>query len=183
MSNTAALLAELEREARATRKVLERVPTDKLDWRPHPKSMTLGQLAVHVAGIPGGISRRVGEAGMDASKATAPKQPEPGVDLVGSLDAGLDEARRVLGSMTEEEAATPWRLHFENREVFSVPRAEVVRTMLLNHWYHHRGQLLVYLRLLDVPVPAVYGRSADEWFFGGKPPVPVEAPAPSLGSA
>ncbi|MDQ6893857.1 MAG: DinB family protein [Acidobacteriota bacterium] len=164
----AALIAELDREAKATRKVLERVPLERLEWRPHAKSMTLGQLANHVARIPGNISRLAQGEGMDAAKSTGqPPQPGPDTDFAATLDAGLAESREILSGMDDGSAQAPWRLTFGDREVFAIPRLQVLRTMLLNHWYHHRGQLTVYLRLLDVPVPAVYGRSADETTLGG----------------
>lgn len=163
MSAAAALLAELDREAKTTRRVLERVPPDQLSWKPHPKSMTLGQLAGHVAGIPGNMAKLSGLGGHDASKSSGtPSQPEPGTDFPAILDAGLASAREVLGGWGESEATSSWRMKNGEREVFAIPRAQMIRTMLLNHWYHHRGQLVLYLRMLDLPVPAVYGRSADE---------------------
>jgi uncharacterized damage-inducible protein DinB len=169
MSNPAApLIAELDREAKATRKVLERVPAEKLEWRPHAKSMTLGQLANHVARIPGHIAGVARGEGMDAARSNGqPPQPAPGTDFAATLDASLAESRAILSGMDDGSAEAPWTLSFGGREVFSIPRLQVLRTMLLNHWYHHRGQLTVYLRLLDVPVPAVYGRSADETALGG----------------
>ncbi len=158
-----ALMAELENEAASTRRLLERVPADKLTWRPHIRSMTIGQLASHVAGIPGHISKMARSDGFDvASARSEPPQPESAKDLLAKLEESLGEARALLTSLDEESASAPWRLSQGEREVFTVPRLGMLRTMMLNHWYHHRGQLTVYLRLLDVPVPAVYGRSADE---------------------
>jgi len=166
-SAVAPLIAELERESKATRKVLERVPNEKLEWRPHPKSMSLGQLANHVAGIPGNIARMAqGEGFNAADRKGGYPQPEPGTDFAANLDAGLDESRSILSQWNSETASGTWRLTAGEQEIFSIPRVEMIRSMLLNHWYHHRGQLTVYLRLLDVPVPAVYGRSADEQPFG-----------------
>lgn len=160
---TQALANELEREAASTRRILERVPADRLDWQPHPKSMSLGQLALHLASIPGNISRMSRLDGFDVSTANfAPASPPSAEILLETLESSLAEARSFLGGLDEEAAAAPWRLTSGEREVFTLPKAEVVRTLMLNHWYHHRGQLAVYLRLLDVPIPAVYGRSADE---------------------
>lgn len=160
---TQALVRELEREAASTRRLLERVPADRLDWQPHPKAMTLGQLAFHLATIPGNISRMGRLDGFDVSKANfAPAVPPGAEALLPALEESLAEARSFLEGFDEEAAAAPWRLSAGEREVFTIPRAEVVRTLMLNHWYHHRGQLAVYLRILDIPVPAVYGRSADE---------------------
>jgi uncharacterized damage-inducible protein DinB len=165
---TPALVAELEQEAASTRRVLERVPADRLDWQPHPKSMTLGQLALHVANIPGSIARLAELDGLDAAtRSFLPPQPEKAEDLLPALEAGLAHAKSFLNGLNDEAAAAPWRLTVGEREVFTVPRLGVIRTLMLNHWYHHRGQLVVYLRLLDVPVPAVYGRSADENPFAG----------------
>lgn len=158
-----ALIAELEAESPTTRRVLERVPGDRLDWRPHPKSMSLGQLAQHVASMPGAISRMAALDGLDA--ATADFEPEPAESaeaLLTTHDAAVAEARSYLAGLDEESAMAPWRLSHGERELFTVPRIGLLRTLAFNHLYHHRGQLTVYLRLLDVPVPAVYGKSADE---------------------
>jgi uncharacterized damage-inducible protein DinB len=158
-----ALIAELEQEGAATRRVLERVPADHLEWRPHPKSMTLGQLAIHVATIPGGLARLCAADGFDAATADfTPPQPQDTAGLLPALAESLAAARDFLGGLDETAAAAPWRLTLGERELSSAPRVVMVRTLLFNHWYHHRGQLTVYLRLLDVPVPAVYGNSADE---------------------
>lgn len=168
-SNAAAsLLAELDRESKTTRRVLARVPAEKLEWKPHPKSMSLGQLAVHVAGIPGQMTKMVRGEGYDIpGPGGPPAQPESGTDFVGKLDVGLADARELLSGWTDADAEATWRLTAGGgqKEVFAIPRAQMIRTMLLNHWYHHRGQLSLYLRMLDVPVPAVYGRSADESFL------------------
>lgn len=160
---TQALANELERESVSIRRLLERVPADRLDWQPHPKAMTLGQLALHLANIPGNISRLASLDGFDASKASFNPADLPNAEaLLPALETSLAAARAFLGGLDEEAAAAPWRLSAGEREVFTIPRRDVVRTLMLNHWYHHRGQLCTYLRFLDVPVPAVYGRSADE---------------------
>jgi uncharacterized damage-inducible protein DinB len=158
-----ALVAELDKEAPATRRLIERIPDDRLSWRPHPKSMSIAQLANHIAMIPGGVSRMSQLDGMDAS--TRSVEPAPGESraaLLATLETSLTTAKEVLSQLDEASAAAPWRLSFGDREIFTVPRLEMLRTMLFNHWIHHRGELVVYLRLLDVPVPVVYGRSADE---------------------
>ena len=160
---TQAFAKELEREAVSTRRILERVPADQLDWQPHPKSMTLGQLALHLAGIPGSISRLGQLDGLDASTVDfTPASPANADAILPALESSLAEALAFLGGLDEEASAAPWRLTAGERELFTVPRLELVRSLMLNHWYHHRGQLSVYLRILDVPVPAIYGRSADE---------------------
>jgi uncharacterized damage-inducible protein DinB len=158
-----ALLAELTQEAASTRRVLERVPERQLAWKPHPKSMSLGQLALHVATIPGGVSTILDGDGFDAGTANpTQKQATSRAELLEALAANVEKARGFLQRLDAKRAAAPWRLSRGARELFTVPRGGAVRTILFNHWYHHRGQLSVYLRLLDVPVPAVYGNSADE---------------------
>jgi uncharacterized damage-inducible protein DinB len=158
-----ALIAELQAETDATRRTLARVPADKLDWRPHPNSMTIGQLAHHVATIPGNISRLASLDGFDATQANfTPPQPQSHAEILDAFDASVADAAAFLTGLDETAASSPWRLTAGEREVFTLPRLAIMRTLALNHWYHHRGQLLVYLRLLDVPVPVVYGRSFDE---------------------
>ena len=156
------LLAELEQEAATTSRVLERIPQAHLSWRPHPKSMSLGQLALHVATVPGNVADL-------AAKDTIPNppnfiQPEAttAAELVPSLAASVSKAKQVLGGFDDARMGATWRLQRDGKEILAMPRAAVVRTIMLNHWYHHRGQLLVYLRLLNQSVPSVYGPTADE---------------------
>jgi uncharacterized damage-inducible protein DinB len=157
------LLNELYQEAAITRRVLERVPGDKLEWRPHPKSMSLGQLAMHVASIPGNLSGLVQADEFDASQANfTPPSPDSVEEILTAHDESLRAAQDYLGSIDEQTTRVSWRLTIKGKEVFTAPRGGVIRSLMLNHWYHHRGQLSVYLRLLDVPVPVIYGRSADE---------------------
>jgi uncharacterized damage-inducible protein DinB len=165
---TQALLAELEAESAATRRLLERVPADRLTWKPHEKSMTLGQLAQHVAGIPGRLCELARQDGMDASQANfAPPQPESAESLLATFDESLAAAHEYMSGLDEAAATAVWRMRAGEREIFALPRLAFLRTLVFNHLYHHRGQLTVYLRLLDVPVPATYGRSADESALGG----------------
>jgi uncharacterized damage-inducible protein DinB len=160
------LIAELDRETPATRRVLERVPEDRFDWRPHPKSMSAAQLAQHVASIPATIAGFAALDGLDMAARRAEYPPcESRAALLATLDASVAAARESLTALDEARAGALWRMTFGERELFAAPRLEIFRTMLLNHWYHHRGELVVYLRLLDVPVPVVYGRSADEGPF------------------
>jgi uncharacterized damage-inducible protein DinB len=156
------LLAELEQEAATTSRVLERIPQAHLSWRPHPKSMSLGQLALHVATVPGNVAEL-------AAKDTIPNppnftQPEAATaaELVPSLAASVSKAKQVLGGFDDARMGAMWSLQRDGKEILAMPRAAVVRTIMLNHWYHHRGQLLVYLRLLNQSVPSVYGPTADE---------------------
>jgi len=163
----APLIAELEAEAPITRRVLDRIPADRLAWRPHPRSMTLGQLAMHVAMIPERISALSHQDGFDAATARFdPPQPGDLQEIVATHDAGLETARANLAGFSAEDLRANWRLTLGERELFAIPRAGMLRTLLFNHWVHHRGQLSVYLRLLDVPLPIIYGRSADENPFG-----------------
>ena len=156
------LLQELEQEAQTTRRVLERVPQAHLGWKPHEKSMSLGQLALHVATVPGAVAEL-------AAKTVAPlptefKQP-PATnvsELVPTLEQSVAKARALLGGLDDQAITSTWTLMDGNREVMAMPRVAVIRAIMLNHWYHHRGQLSVYLRLLNVPVPSIYGPSADD---------------------
>jgi|SRR5215813_10715905 len=158
------MLDELQQEAQTTRRVLERVPDDKLEWRPHPKARTLGELALHVATVPAGVA----ELSM-RSPAQAPqfKDPSPATaaELITALDQSIATVQKLLGGMHDETLLATWRLMDGDRELLAIPRIAFLRSIMLNHWYHHRGQLSVYLRELDVPVPSIYGPSADETPF------------------
>lgn len=157
------MLNELQQEAATTKRLLERVPGDKLSWSPHAKSMSLGQLALHVARIPGDLSRLAQLDEFDASAANfEPPAPASTQEILAALDESLSAAADYLKALTPEAADASWRLTLRGNEVFTIPRIALLRSLLLNHWYHHRGQLSVYLRLLDVPIPVIYGRSADE---------------------
>ena len=157
------MLNEIREEAAITKRVLERVPADKLTWKPHSKSMSLGQLALHVALIPGSLTKLAQLEEFDASQANfEPAVPKDVEEIRATLDQSVHFAEESLGAMSEQAALGTWRLTLRGKEVFSKSRIAVLRSIMLNHWYHHRGQLSVYLRLLDVPVPVIYGRSADE---------------------
>ena len=154
-------IQELEQEAATTRRVLERVPTDQLEWRPHPKSMSLGQLALHVATVPGTVAGIASQSPFQVPEFNQPAATSA-AELVPVLEASVDEAKKILSSMDDAALGETWRLLNGEREVMALPRGAVLRSIMLNHWYHHRGQLSVYLRLLGVPVPSIYGPSADE---------------------
>jgi uncharacterized damage-inducible protein DinB len=125
--------------------------------------MSLGQLAMHVASIPGNLSKLVQADEFDASQANfTPPSPSSVEEILTAHDESLRAAQDYLDGVDEQTARESWRLTFKGKEVFTAPRGGVIRSLMLNHWYHHRGQLSVYLRLLDVPVPVIYGRSADE---------------------
>lgn len=157
------MLNELRQEAATTKRLLERVPGDKLSWKPHARSMSLGQLALHVATIPGGLCHLAQLDEFDASAANfVPPTPNSRDEILAALDGSLMAAAAYLNDLTPEQASATWRLTLRGDELFVIPRAAMLRSLMLNHWYHHRGQLSVYLRLLDIPIPVIYGRSADE---------------------
>jgi uncharacterized damage-inducible protein DinB len=157
------MLQELEQETLTTRRVLERVPDKQLTWRPHEKARTLGQLALHIATVPGGVAELVASP----SPAQAPQfnndpSPTSTAELMRALDQSVAKAKKVLAGMDDTTLMATWRLRNGEREVLAAPRIAVLRSVMLNHWYHHRGQLTVYLRQLGVPIPSIYGPSADE---------------------
>lgn len=163
MAQIDGLLQELEQESQTTRRVLERVPDNQLAWRPHEKARTLGQLALHVAMVPGGVAELVASP----SPAQAPQfaddpSPSRAAELIPALDQSITKAKKVLGGMDDTALMATLRLMQGGRELIAMPRAAFLRSIMLNHWYHHRGQLTVYLRELGVPVPSIYGPSADE---------------------
>jgi uncharacterized damage-inducible protein DinB len=157
-----ALLAEMDAEAQTTVRVLERVPPHQLGWRPHPKSMSLGQLALHVATVPGMVAELAAQDVVAEPPAFVQPEAATAAELVPALLASTARARALLGDLDDDSLAAPWRLMSGGRELLAMPRAAFVRAIMLNHWYHHRGQLLVYLRMHDVPLPSVYGPTADE---------------------
>lgn len=160
------LLPELDHEGRGTRATFERVPDAKLEWRPHGKSMTLGGLATHLAGLPTWMAITVDEDSFDlAPPGASPPRREAlpsRAAILATFDRNLAEARAILAGATDETLLASWTLRKGGNDVFTMPRIAVVRSFILNHTVHHRAQLGVYLRLLDVPVPSLYGPSADE---------------------
>lgn len=156
---------DLEKELASTRRVLERLPADKFDWKPHEKSFSLGTLAFHVANLLFWQKIAFTETGFDLA---ASPPPEKGANLPGKeellkkFDENAEALRAVLADVTEENLGEPWALRHGDHEIFTSTRFEVLRSFGISHMVHHRGQLTVYLRLLDVPVPGVYGPSADE---------------------
>jgi uncharacterized damage-inducible protein DinB len=158
---------EIAQEAVTTRRVLERIPFDKIAWKPHPRSMSLGQLAMHVATIPGGISKIAQPDDFEVDPANFnPPTPRSKEEILAALDASVQSAQEYLCGMSESAVAGNWRATIQGREIMAMPRTVMLRSLMLNHWYHHRGQLSVYLRMLEVPVPTIYGPSADENPFG-----------------
>ena len=156
------LLAELEQEAQTTRRVLDRVPQAHLAWRPHSKSMSLGQLALHVATVPGLVAELAAQDAVPEPSKFIHPEATTTAQLAPALAASVANAKHALGGFDDGRMTALWRLQSGGRDLLVMPRVAFVRAIMLNHWYHHRGQLLVYLRLLDLPVPSVYGPTADE---------------------
>ena len=161
MSAIQMLLQELEMEAQTTKRVLERVPADRLGWKPHDKSMSLGQLALHIASMPGAIAQMSQQSPMQLPKFNQPSAATA-AELVPTLDQSVATAKKVLTSLDDAALAKVWRVVDGDREVMALPVGALLRSLMLNHWYHHRGQLSVYLRQVGAQVPSIYGPSADE---------------------
>jgi uncharacterized damage-inducible protein DinB len=156
------LLQELELEAQTTRRVLERVPDHKLTWRPHQKARTLGELALHVASVPGAVAEFVAAPSPVQAPQFSDPSPKSAAELIPALDESIGKAKKALGGMDDATVMATWRMMHGDRELLALPRVAMLRSIMLNHWYHHRGQLSVYLKELDVPIPSIYGPSADE---------------------
>jgi uncharacterized damage-inducible protein DinB len=162
MTIAASLLAEFEQQAPLTRKFLERMPEEKLSWRPHPKSMTAGQLAFHLATVPGNVIQFVEKNPVQAPEFGEPPQPETVSEILKAFDESIATVRKTLPQFDDARMHETWRMLKGEAEVFAMPRGIFVRSIMLNHWYQHRGQFSVYLRLLNVAVPSTWGPSADE---------------------
>ena len=156
-------LSEFDREIGVTRRVLARVPDDRLSWGPHPRSMTLGRLATHLASLPGWLPLILNEARFDLSVLPASAVvDDTSAAILARFDAGVAAARRALLESTDSRLAETWILCKDGEVVLTLPRIVALRTEGLYHLTHHRGQLTVYLRLLDIPIPPIYGPTADE---------------------
>jgi uncharacterized damage-inducible protein DinB len=154
---------EFREEAKTTRRVLERIPAGKLSWKPHAKSMSIGQLALHIAAVPGRtvsmFKKTEHEIDPNAFRSEEPKSTE---EILAVFDQSVKDAGAYLDTLDEEQLRAAWTLKANGRTLFTRSRQDVLRITMLSHIYHHRGQLSVYLRLVDVPVPSIYGPSADE---------------------
>jgi len=157
------LLAEFEAQAPVTRRFLERLPADKLTWKPHEKSMTAGQLAFHLATVPGGIVRFVASNPAQAPEKFDFPQPASRDEILNAFEASIATVRETLPTYDDAAMKESWRLVAGGKEIFAQPRGLFLRDVMLSHWYQHRGQFSVYLRLLNVAVPATWGPSADEF--------------------
>jgi uncharacterized damage-inducible protein DinB len=166
MSIATTILPEFNHEMANTRKLLERVPEEQSAWRPHPKSYSLGDLAVHIANIPTWVPITLRQDELDFSSPGAKKDPKRVFDtrkaLLEVFDDNVVKAVSAIADTSDEEMKKPWALKNRGAVVFSLPRVAVLRSFVMNHLIHHRGQLTVYLRLKNVPLPAIYGNTADE---------------------
>jgi uncharacterized damage-inducible protein DinB len=166
MSIAQSFLPEFDHEMATTRRLLERTPEANADWQPHPKSMTLSKLAIHLATLPmwGTMTVRASEFDMNPPEGQSFKPPTWAghAALLATFDAAVKEAREAIAGASDAELMAPWALKNGGHVVFSLPRVAVLRSFMMNHIIHHRGQYSVYLRLNDVPVPSIYGPTADE---------------------
>jgi uncharacterized damage-inducible protein DinB len=162
MTIAKSLLAEFEIQAPITRRFLERLPEDKLTWKPHEKSMSAGQLAYHLAFVPGGVVRFVQNNLAQAPDFANFPQPASRQEILKTFDESITTVRDLLPKLDDSRMNETWRMVAGGREVLAQPRAQFLRDVMLSHWYQHRGQFSVYLRLLNVAVPASWGPSADE---------------------
>ena len=164
MTIAESLLPEFDREMGLTRRVLERVPDGQFSWKPHEKSMTLGRLAEHLAELPQWLAVSITDPGIDMGGQRPPgyKSPDTRAAVLAMFDKHVAMARTALNGRTDAEMMAPWTLKNQGKEIFTMPKAAVVRGFAMNHMIHHRGQMVVYLRLQNVAIPSVYGPSADE---------------------
>jgi len=165
MRQSETLLPELKQEMATTRRLLERVPDDRTGWKPHDKSMSLGRLASHVAELPSFVAMILGSEEFDLASRGAgytPKTLSGHQEMLDEFDANVRNAQAAIESAENEALMQPWTFRRGERVVFTLPRIVALRTIFFSHIIHHRGQLSVYLRLNDVPVPSIYGPSADE---------------------
>ncbi len=156
------MLVEFETQAPITRRFLERLPEDKLTWKPHEKSLTAGQLALHLAIVPGAVARFVGNNPAQAPAGFNFPQPQSRAEILKALDESVATVRESLSHYDDSAMNETWRLMAGEKELVAQPRKQFLRDVMLSHWYQHRGQFCVYLRLLNIPVPASWGPSADE---------------------
>jgi len=166
MSYAERMLPEFDQEMASTRKVLERIPDDKLDWRAHPKSNTIGWNANHLADLPHWVVETLGKPALDISPVDGPRYESPKETsrqkILSVFDRNVAEARQALKAATDEQLNQNWTLLAAGQPIFTMPRSAVLRSFVLNHSIHHRAHLCVYLRLNNIPVPGLYGPSGEE---------------------
>jgi uncharacterized damage-inducible protein DinB len=170
MTYAETILPEFDQEMASTRKVLERVPEDKLDWRPHPKSNTIGWNANHLAEMPGWVVNTLGASSLDIAPPGGPTYQSPKRanrrEILEVFDKNVAAARKALSAAKDAEMDQGWSLLKGGQTLFTMPRRAVIRSFVINHIIHHRAILCVYLRLNDIPVPGMYGPSGDDAAFG-----------------
>jgi uncharacterized damage-inducible protein DinB len=166
MTYAQTILPEFDQEMANTRKVLERVPEDKLDWQPHPKSHTIGWNACHLAEMPGWVENTLNASSLDIAPAGGPQYQSPKLrsrrEIVELFDKNVAAARKALAAVKDDQIGQTWSLLKAGQPMFTMPRSAVIRSFVINHIIHHRAILCVYLRLNNVPVPGMYGPSGDE---------------------
>ncbi len=168
MSIGQSMLAEFDNEMASTRRVLERLPEDKLEWKPDPKSMTLGRLAGHIAEMPGWGSVTLATDSLDlGSGEFKPLTATSRSQVLAAFDKIIAESRAALASASDENMMKNWKLQMNGQTILEMPKIAVIRSMVMNHTIHHRAQMTVYYRLNGIPVPALYGPSADETMAAG----------------
>jgi len=155
------IVKEMDQEAVITRRLLDIIPEEKLTWRPHPKAMTLGELAMHLATLQAGVAALGQQETTDFKEIPANAQPSSKAEILRTFTESLQKAKDIVGTTTDAQALSEWKLTKEGNTLMAMPRIGLWRAILLNHNYHHRGQLSTYLRELDIPLPSIYGPSAD----------------------
>jgi uncharacterized damage-inducible protein DinB len=155
------ILMEIDQEAQTTKRVLDRIPENKLSWKPHPKAFSLGQLALHIAAVPGNLAGAIVQDSVEVPNFVQP-EAKTRQEVLDTFSKSHETVKATLNKMDDAKLMAIWSLTKNGKVLMSVPRIGFIRSILMNHLYHHRGQLSVYLRILDVPVPSIYGPSADE---------------------
>jgi uncharacterized damage-inducible protein DinB len=165
MAIAASMLPEFDHEMKVTRSLLDRVPEDRANWQPHKKSMTMGELAIHLPSLVGWVPAIIGQGELNMNPPGgppyAPSKFTTSAELLSTFDKAVDAARRALAAAEDAALMVPWSLKTGEHTIFTMPRVAVLRGFIVNHIIHHRGQLSVYLRLNDIPVPDIYGPTAD----------------------
>ncbi len=159
------LIKEMEQEGATTRRLLQRLPQEHLGWKPHAKARPLGELAMHIATVQPALAGMLQSNTADVASTPRDGTPQTVDAIVAAFDQGLASASSLLGKLTDDDLHSSWSMVHDGKPVFTMPKIAVVRTVILNHVYHHRGQLSTYLRMLDVALPSIYGPTADERGF------------------
>ncbi len=159
------ILMEMDQEAEITKRLFDVIPEDKLGWRPHPKAKSLGELAMHIAAIPGGVAQ-LGQPDVAEFYFPPDIEAKSRAEILDTFAESLEKGKAIVAATSDENVMKEWTLTKGGEKVLSMPRMALWRSILLNHNYHHRGQLSTYLRTLDVPLPSIYGPSADSNPFG-----------------